>query len=52
MFLVIAVAAGSVLALGVSVWAWMTREGRHEDPDMGTISRKWMAEYRSPDPSL
>lgn len=44
---VIAIAVGSVLALAVGVWAWISREGRHQERDMGTISGQWIAEHRS-----
>jgi hypothetical protein len=44
---VIAVAVGSVLALAVGLWAWLSREGRGQKHEMGTISGQWIAEHRS-----
>ena len=46
MSVVIAIVAG-VLVLAVGAWAWVSREGRQTDRDMGTISGSWMAEHRS-----
>jgi hypothetical protein len=31
----------------VAVLAWMTRERRGPDRDLGTISGQWIAEHRS-----
>ena len=47
MAFVIAIAAGTILVLGVGVWAWVSREGLHAERDMGTISGQWIAEHRS-----
>lgn len=47
MSVVIAVVAGSVLLLGVGVWAWISRETAPGDHDMGTISGQWINEHRS-----
>lgn len=44
---VIAVAVGSALAVAVGVWTWVSREGRGEKRDLGTISGQWIAEHRS-----
>jgi hypothetical protein len=44
---VIAIAVGSVLAVGVGLWAWISREGRRQEQDLGTISGQWIAEHRS-----
>lgn len=47
MSVVIAVTVGSVLALAVGLWAWISREGRSQEQDLGTISGQWIAEHRS-----
>ena len=47
MSLMVAAVVGSVLVLGVGVWAWVSREGAHAERDMGTISGQWMNEHRS-----
>jgi hypothetical protein len=44
---VIAIAVGSGLVLVVGVWAWVSREGRGDQHEMGTISGQWIAEHRS-----
>jgi hypothetical protein len=38
---------GSVLLLGVVVWAWISREGVNAERDLGTISGQWINEHRS-----
>jgi hypothetical protein len=47
MSVVIAVVTGSVVLLGVGVWAWVSREAPSGDRDMGTISGQWINEHRS-----
>ena len=44
---IIAVAVVSVLALGVGIWAWISREGSPTEGDLGTISGQWINEHRS-----
>jgi hypothetical protein len=44
--LMIAAIVGSVLVLGVIVWAWISRDGGSER-DLGTISGQWINEHRS-----
>jgi hypothetical protein len=46
MFPTIAVAAGSVLAVIVGIWAWVSRERTEANHDMGTISGQWINEHR------
>jgi hypothetical protein len=43
----IAVAVGGVVVVAVGLWAWITREGKASDRDLGTISGQWIAEHRS-----
>jgi hypothetical protein len=44
---IIAIVAGSAVALAVGVWAWISRERSQSDRDMGTISGQWINEHRS-----
>ena len=44
---VIAVAVGSALAVAVGLWAWISREGRGHNHELGTISGQWIAEHRA-----
>jgi hypothetical protein len=43
----IALAVGGVIVVAVAALAWMTRERRGPDRDLGTISGQWIAEHRS-----
>jgi hypothetical protein len=45
--MVVAIAVGSALVALVGIWAWVSREGRHSDQDLGTISGQWVNEHRS-----
>ena len=44
---VIAVAVGSALAVAVGLWAWISREGRGQNDELGSISGQWIAEHRA-----
>jgi hypothetical protein len=44
---VIIIAAGAVIVVGAAIWAWISRDNRGHEHDMGTISGQWIAEHRS-----